>query len=66
MLSAAVTSFLFGLDEKNDPVNKRYLLYKFVTYLKLVLGKETYNKYILLDVSKESKHVDGLEFGKPV
>jgi hypothetical protein len=54
------------LDEKSDPANERYLLYKFIAYLKLALDEETYNKYIPLDVSEESKHTDGLEFGKPV
>lgn len=66
MLSAAAISFSFGLDEKNDPVNERHLLYKFITYLKLVLSEETCNKYIPPDVSEESKHADGLEFGKPI
>jgi hypothetical protein len=66
VLSAAATSFSYGLDENNDPANERHLLHKFVAYLKLVLGKETYNKYIPPDVSEESKHADGLEFGKPV
>lgn len=66
VLSAAATSFSFGLDEKNDPADERHLLHKFVAYLKLVLGRETYEKYIPLDVSEKSKHADGLEFGKPV
>jgi hypothetical protein len=65
-LSAAATSFSFGLDEKSDPANERHLLHNFVAYLKLVLDKETYNRYIPPDVSEESKHADGLEFGKPV
>jgi hypothetical protein len=66
VLTAAATSFSFGLDEKSDPTNKRHLLYKFIAYLKLALDEETYDKYIPLDMSKESKHADGLEFGKPV
>ena len=60
MLTAAATSFSFGLDEKSDPANERHLLHKFVAYLKLALDEETYNKYIPPDVSEESKHSDGL------
>lgn len=66
VLTAAATSFSFGLDEKSDPANERHLLYKFIAYLKLALDDETYNKYIPPDMSEESKHADGLEFGKPV
>jgi len=66
MLTAVATSFSFGLDEKSDPANEHQLLYRFVAYLKLVLDEETCRKYIPLDVSKESKHANGHEFGKPV
>jgi len=66
VLTATATSFSFGLDEKSDPANEHHLLYKFVSYLKLALDEETYKKYIPPDVSEESKHADGLEFGKPV
>lgn len=66
LLTAAATSFSFGLDEKSDPANERHLLQKFVAYLRLALGEETYNKYIPPGVSEESKHANGLEFGKPV
>lgn len=66
VLTAAATSFSFGLDEKSDPANERHLLYNFVAYLKLVLDEETYNKYIPPDVSEEAKHANGLKFGKPV
>ena len=66
MLAAAATTFSFGLNEKSDPANERHLLYTFVAYLKLVLDEETYNMYIPPDVSEESKHADGLKFGRPV
>jgi Heterokaryon incompatibility protein (HET) len=66
ILTAAATSFSFGLDEKTDPADERRLLHNFVAYLKIVLDEETYNKYIPPDVSEESEHADGHAFGKPV
>jgi len=66
VLIAAATSFSFGLDEKSDPANELHLLHNFVAYLKLVLNEDTFNEYIPPDVREESKHADGLAFGKPV
>ncbi|PVH72238.1 hypothetical protein DL98DRAFT_660192, partial [Cadophora sp. DSE1049] len=66
VLTAAATSFSFRLEEKSDPANEFHLLHNFVAYLKMVLDEETFNKYIPPDVREESKHADGLEFGKPV
>lgn len=65
-LTAAATSFSFGLNEKSDPANEYHLLQRFVAYLKIVLDEETYNKYIPTDVSEDSKNADGRLFGKPV
>jgi hypothetical protein len=65
-LTAAATSFSFGLDENSNPADERHLLHNFVAYLKLALDEETYNKYIPPDVSEKSKHADGHAFGKPV
>jgi hypothetical protein len=66
VLTAAATSFSFGLDENSNPADERRLLHNFVAYLKFALDEETYNKYIPPDVSEESKHADGHAFGKPV
>ena len=66
ILTAAATSFSFGLDENNDPADERYLVHNFVAYLKIVLDEETYNKYIPPDLSERSKLADGHAFGKPV
>lgn len=66
ILTAAATSFSFGLDEKTNPADDRPLMHNFVAYLKIVLDEETYNKYIPPDLSEDSKHADGHAFGKPV
>jgi hypothetical protein len=66
VLTAAATSFSFGLNEKSKPGDERLLIHNFVAYLKIVLDEETYNKYIPPDVSEESKDGDGHAFGKPV
>ena len=66
ILTAAATSFSFGLDEGSDPADERYLLRNFVAYLDIVLDKETFDKYIPSDLSEESKHGNGHAFGKPV
>ena len=65
-LTAAATSFSFGLDEKSDPANEHLLVQRFVAYLKIALGEELYNTYIPTDVSEDSKNADGQLFGKPV
>ena len=65
-LTAAATSFSFGLNEKSDPANDRLLVQRFVAYLKIALDEETYNTYIPADVSEDSKNADGQLFGKPV
>jgi hypothetical protein len=65
-LTAAATSFSFGLNEKSDPANERLLLQRFVAYLKIALDEETYNTYIPAAVSEEAKDADGRLFGKPV
>ena len=66
ILAAAAASFSFGLDENINPADERYLVQNFVAYLKLVLDKETYHKYIPPDLSERSKLADGHAFGKPV
>lgn len=66
ILTAAATSFSFGLDENTDPADEHYLVHNFVAYLKIVLDDETFNKYIPPNLSEESKHADGHAFGKPV
>ena len=66
ILAAMAMSFSFGLDEKTDPADKHLLLHSFVAYLKIVLDEETYNRYIPSDLAEESKHADGLLFGKPI
>ena len=66
ILTAAATSFSFGLDENTNPVDERRLIHNFVAYLKGALDEETYKKYIPLDLSEGSKYADGHAFGKPV
>jgi hypothetical protein len=65
-LTAAATSFSFGLDENTDPADDRSLVHNFVAYLKIVLDEETFKKYIPPHLSEESKHANGHAFGKPV
>lgn len=65
-LTAAATSFSFGLNEKSDPANEHLLVQRFVAYLKTVLDEEIYNTYVPADVSEDSKNADGGLFGKPV
>lgn len=65
-LTAAATSFSFGLNEKSDPGNEHLLVQRFVAYLKIVLDEEVYNTYIPADVSEDSENADGRLFGKPV
>ena len=66
ILTAAATSFSFGLDENTDPAHERFLVQNFVTYLKIVLDEETLNKYIPSDLSEESERANGHAFGKHV
>jgi hypothetical protein len=66
VLTAAATSFSFGLNEKSKPGDERLLIHNFVAYLKIALDEETYNRYIPPDLSEESKDGDGHAFGKPV
>ena len=65
-LTAAATSFSFGLNEKSNPSNEDLLLQRFVAYLRIALDEETYNTYVPADVSEDSKNADGRLFGKPV
>jgi hypothetical protein len=65
-LTAAATSFSFGLNEKSDPANEQLLVQRFVAYLKIALDEEIYNTYIPADMSEDSKNADGRLFGKPV
>jgi hypothetical protein len=65
-LTAAATSFSFGLDEKSDPANEHLLVQRFVVYLKIVLDEELYNTNIPAGVSEDSKNADGQLFGKLV
>lgn len=66
ILTAVATSFSFGLDENAQPTDERGLARKFIAYLKMVLDEETFNRYIPSNLSEESKHANGREFGKPV
>jgi hypothetical protein len=65
-LTAAATSFSFGLNEMSKPGDERLLTHNFVAYLKIALDEETFNRYIPPDLSEKSKHADGHAFGKPV
>lgn len=65
VINATANAFSFGLNEKSLVAEENYLLHNFVAYLGIVLDKETYDKYIPLHVSDESRQADGLLFGKP-
>ncbi|KAL8831714.1 MAG: hypothetical protein Q9170_005176 [Blastenia crenularia] len=64
-LTPAATSFSFGLDEKTDPADESYLRPSFVAYFKLVLDKETFSKYVPLELAERSESANGSTFGKP-
>ncbi|KAL8940285.1 MAG: hypothetical protein Q9216_002897 [Gyalolechia sp. 2 TL-2023] len=64
-LAAVATSFSFGLDERTDPADERYLLRNFVAYLKIVLDEETFGRYISSALAEESASANGHAFGKP-
>ena len=66
ILTAAASSFSFGLDSKTVPADELDLLHNFVAYLKLVLDKESYDIFISSHLQKESSLADGHSFGKPV
>ena len=66
VFTALAISFSFGLDEKTDLADERYLLHNFVAYLRIVLDEETYNRYIPSNLSDEAKLANGRAFGKPV
>ena len=42
------------------------MLHNFVAYVKIKLNKETYDKYIALDLFEECRHIDGHVSGKHV
>ncbi|KAL8990512.1 MAG: hypothetical protein Q9169_008103 [Polycauliona sp. 2 TL-2023] len=64
-LTAAATSFSFGLDENSGPADDGYLVHNFVAYLKIVLDENNFNRYVPLELSEQSQHADGKLFGKP-
>ena len=66
LLTAAAKSFSFELDENTEVAHEGYLLDDFVAYLKIVLDEKTYDKYILADLSEQSRHADRHIFDKPV
>ena len=66
ILTALATSFSFGLDENAHPTDERGLARNFAAYLKMVLDKETFVRYIPSNLAEESKHANGRRFGKPV
>ncbi|MCJ1310090.1 hypothetical protein MMC25_003751 [Agyrium rufum] len=66
VLTALVTSFSLGLNEKSDPADECILMQRFVAYLKMALGKEEHKACILANKSQESHNADGRLFGKPV
>jgi hypothetical protein len=66
VVTAAATSFSFGLNEKSDPADEHLLTQRFVAYLKIAFDEEAYNTYIPADVSEDAKDADGRLFGKPL
>ena len=65
VVTAAATSFSFGLDEKCNPAEDAYLADNFVAYLRIVL-QEKFAEHIMQDASEASRDADGYAFGKPV
>ncbi|KAF5528917.1 het-domain-containing protein [Fusarium mexicanum] len=65
-LTAVATSLSFGLKEDSNPGEERTLMQDFVSYLKIVLDEEAYQRYIPPGLSKEAERADGYQFGKPV
>ncbi|KAF4487803.1 HET-domain containing protein [Fusarium agapanthi] len=65
-LTAAATSLSFGLNEDSNPGEERTLMQNFVSYLRIVLDEEAYQRYIPPELSKEAERADGYQFGKPV
>lgn len=66
ILTAAATSLSYGLDENASAADEGRLLLNFLAYLKSVLDKETYNKYVPPELTEESKEAKAESFGKPV
>ena len=66
LLTAAASSFSFGLDSNTEPADERFFLKTFVAYLNLILEKDIYDKYIPSHLQEESRFANGHEFGKPV
>ena len=64
-LTAAATSFSFGLDENTNPTNKTHLTRNFIAYLKLVLREDTFREYVSQDLAEEGSYGEGRLFGKP-
>lgn len=66
VLTAIAVSFTFGLDDKSYPSDSQVLLYAFVAYLRLVLEKYIFDKYVPPDLDDAARDADGHAFGKPI
>ncbi|KAF3920877.1 hypothetical protein ABW21_db0205878 [Orbilia brochopaga] len=64
VLNATANAFSFGLDEMGTPAHESYLLRRFVAYLRRVLEKETFQKYIPAALSQACSD-DSKEFVEP-
>ncbi|KAF5661556.1 het-domain-containing protein [Fusarium circinatum] len=58
-LTAVATSLSFGLNEDSNPGEERTLMHNFVSYLRIVLDEEAYQRYIPPRLSKEAEQADG-------
>jgi Heterokaryon incompatibility protein (HET) len=66
LLTTVATSFSFGLNEKAEPGDEHVFFVNFIAYLKAVLTKEAFNKYISADLAKDAENGEAHTFGKPV
>lgn len=66
LLTVIAVSLSYGLNEKTEEGDPETLLQNFVSYLKLILKEELYNKYVPPELSQMAESRDGRLFGKPV
>ena len=65
-LTAAAVSLSFGVDEKSEEMAEARFAVRFVAYLRKILGKTLFDRYIPADLATKGSEADGGAFGKPV
>lgn len=66
VLMAMAVSFAFGLDDKSYPSEPQVLLHNFIAYLRMILEKDTFDKYVPSNIDDAARDADGHAFGKPI